>query len=159
MANGLSYIASQYELHNKLFKNVVEDLEKEKADRPTDATNHSAWIAGHIVSARFFVANMLGVPDQEPYSELFGQGKAIEDGVSYPSLSDQLNHFNDINLKIGDKLRNIEEEKLKEAAPFPLPTGETVGDLINFLAHHEAYHIGQLGLLRKYFGKEAMKYD
>jgi len=28
-----------------------------------------------------------------------------------------------------------------------------------FLMHHEAYHIGQPGILRKYLGKEAMKYN
>ncbi|WP_155208447.1 hypothetical protein [Xanthovirga aplysinae] len=30
--------------------------------------------------------------------------------------------------------------------------------MLAFFAHHEAYHIGQMGIIRKYFGEAAMEY-
>ena len=35
----------------------------------------------------------------------------------------------------------------------------TIGGTIIFLAQHESYDIGQMGYLKKYFTKEAMKYS
>jgi len=40
-------------------------------------------------------------------------------------------------------------------APFKNPTGDsTIGGTIAFLAQHESYDIGQIGLLKKYFTKK-----
>jgi hypothetical protein len=50
----------------------------------------------------------------------------------------------------------------RESAPespqrFPVDD-PTFGAAIEFQLHHESYHIGQLALLRKYYGYPAMTY-
>ena len=49
----------------------------------------------------------------------------------------------------------ILNEKSKDK--FPIDDESVLGG-ISFLVGHEAYHIGQLSILRKFFGLEAMKY-
>ena len=159
MGNKLDLLVSQFELHTRLYNNVVEDLEEVKNNRLNDYTNHAAWLAGHIVSARYLIGNLLGVADQEPHPETFGQGKGIDMELDYPLIATDEKEFNEISPKVLEAFKNFPEEKLEEKAPIPAPTGDSIGALITFLLHHEAYHIGQLGILRKYFGKEAMKYE
>ena len=44
--------------------------------------------------------------------------------------------------------------------PFPSPTSDgTFKGAYAFLAHHEAYTIGQIAYARRIFGMEAMKYN
>ena len=102
---------------------------------------------------------MLGIGDKEPHPELFGNGKGIDTAADYPSLTNNLKDWDTITSKFSEALSALTTEQLDAKAPFPSPLGDTIGGMLAFLAHHEAYHIGQLGILRKYFGKEAMKYD
>lgn len=159
MGNKLDLLISQFELHTKLYNNAVEGLEEVRTNRLNDYTNHAAWLAGHIVSSRYFIGSLLGVTDQEPHPEIFGQGKGIDTSFDYPSIEVDAKDFNDYSPKVLEAFKSFPEEKLNEKAPIPAPTGDTIGALVTFLLHHEAYHIGQLGILRKYFGKEAMKYS
>ena len=39
---------------------------------------------------------------------------------------------------------------------FPVPD-KTIRGAINFLAYHEAYHLGQMGYLRKWLGKDSLR--
>lgn len=49
---------------------------------------------------------------------------------------------------------------LDQKPPSPMDEfAETRGKLWEFLNHHVAYHIGQIGLLRRGFGKPPMSYD
>ena len=54
---------------------------------------------------------------------------------------------------------HLPDEVLGSPAPTKTPIAdETLGGMLAFLMHHEAYHIGQMDLLRKYLGKDAMSY-
>ncbi|HEX9723580.1 MAG TPA: hypothetical protein VGC53_04790 [Vicinamibacteria bacterium] len=43
--------------------------------------------------------------------------------------------------------------------PFPIEDGKSLLGCITFLLEHEAFHIGQIALLRRYLGLGAMKYS
>lgn len=159
MSENLSLVISQFEIHNKLFGNVLEDTESNSSSQINEFTNHIAWIAGHIVSSRFAITNLLGLNTMEPYPGLFEHGKGIDQNAEYPPISNQLNAWDEITPQLIEKLKSTSDEELDAKGPFNVPTGNKIGQIINFFAHHEAYHIGQLGILRKYFGKEAMKYN
>ncbi len=54
---------------------------------------------------------------------------------------------------------NLPDAALSSPAPAKMPVNDdTLGGMLAFIMHHEAYHIGQLSLLRRILGKEAMKY-
>lgn len=158
MDDRISSAITQCELQTRLFRNVLDGMEEHWTDSPKGA-NHAAWLAGHLVSTRHMMANVSGLQIAEPNPELFGNGKGLETKANYPGLSTTISHWQGISHKLSPHLRGLSPETLARKAPFATPAGETLADFFTFLMHHEAYHIGQLGILRRYFGKEAMKYN
>lgn len=156
----LAPIIDQLHLQTRLFKNVTADItDTDSQKRFTDSTNHIAWLAGHIVSTRYMMANMLGVQASEPYPELFAQGKGLSEGAKYPSLADLTKDWDSISKALTDKLEVLSDTEANAAPPFPVPVSDqTMSGFINFTTHHEGYTIGQIGLLRRLNGYPAMKY-
>jgi len=158
-ATRISTLIEMLNLQTRLFSNAISGISEEHAhQRLNENTNHIAWLAGHIVSSRFAMANLAGLTVQEPYPDLFGNGKGIE-SQSYPSMSEMTKDWNDISEKLVQGLAELPESTLSEKAPFDLPFGDpSLHGAFAFFVHHEAYTIGQIGIARRYFGYEAMKY-
>ena len=152
-------VSAQFELQTRLYKNVLEGLENNGMKRISQATNHLGWLAGHLVSTRYMLCNVLGEEAQEPHPALFQNGKGIDSEADYPSLTSCLKDWDAITPRLMNRLKSLSAQQLEAKAPFQIPMGERIDHFVGFIAHHEAYHIGQMGILRKYFGKEAMKYS
>ena len=58
------------------------------------------------------------------------------------------------------RLEELSEQELEEkpSFEFPIEGGETVLGVITFLTQHDGYHLGQIGLHRRYLGLGAMAY-
>jgi len=55
------------------------------------------------------------------------------------------------------QLNGITEEQVEAKAPFSLPIGgDSMLSVYGFVAAHEAYHIGQMSMLRKQLGHPPM---
>ena len=152
-------ITGQFQLQTRLFSNALVNLEADCTTRPSDTTNHLAWLAGHLVSTRVMLVNLLGGSARDPHPDIFGKGKGIDESLAYPSLKRSMADWEAVAPLLTEALKKVDDKVLAAKAPFPTPMGEKLGEVIAFFAHHEAYHIGQMGILRKYFGKEAMKYN
>jgi hypothetical protein len=140
----IASIIDQLNMQTRLFKNVVADIKEEDAKKQfTPDTNHTAWLAGHTVSTRYDIGKMFGVQASEPYPELFAQGKGIQAGATYPSISDLTKDWDSISDKVITKLNTLTDSELSAPLPFKLPIADT---------------IGQLGLLRRLNGYPAMTY-
>ena len=96
---------------------------------------------------------------QEPFPILFENGKGRDDKTTYPTMDALTKDWNSISEKISKALNALTEDALGQKTPRPVPLGDSLGDFIAFIVHHEAYTIGQLGICRKFFGLEAMKYS
>jgi len=153
-------LARQFELHTRLYNNVLEGIDDTAAsNRLRDSVNHVTWVAGHILAARWSLNTLAGVDDPNPYEDLFGHGKSIDDAADYPSLDALREKFNSISPRILNALENAPDEVLDSPKPVDVPIADdTMAGMLAFLMHHEAYHIGQLGILRKYITKDAMSY-
>lgn len=152
-------LADILSMNNYLVVNAASGWENNNwENRPENATNHAAWVVGHMVSARHLIGMMAGLQSPEPHAEVFGQGKGYDPEVSYPSLETCLSDWNNIAAQSATAVANMPEAALAAEAPLATPMGKTVGDMIAFLTHHEAYHLGQLGILRKYHGMDSMSY-
>ncbi|NRB53480.1 MAG: DinB family protein [Saprospiraceae bacterium] len=158
----LASVIDQFHLQTRLFENVVKGFREEHLHERLDGiTNHVAWITGHLVSGRYLAAFVLGVPAREPYPELFAKGKGLDENIRYPSLEELTKDWPTISEKLLARLENLTEIELNSEAPVPspmTPRNQTLRGFITFISHHEAYHIGQLGILRRYFDLEAMSY-
>jgi hypothetical protein len=64
-----------------------------------------------------------------------------------------------VSEKVAIALNGLTEDALNAKVPHPVPTGDTLGDFISFIVHHEAYTLGQLGIYRRFHGMEAMNYN
>ncbi len=160
MTSSIKHLISQFNLQTKLFTNVTVGLTDSDAQKPLNGnTNHAAWLTGHIVSTRYMLANVLGLDVKEPFPALYENGKGLDKTAKYPAMSDLTKDGNALSEKMVTALSSLSEEALNNKMPRPVPTGDTLGDFIAFLIHHEAYTIGQLGISRRFFGLEAMKYS
>ena len=162
-------LLAQYELHNVLFNNVIADINDEEANKTVaDPMNNIKWLAGHLLWAQRNLARIGGVELTVPWVDhFFSKDGATPDDLiapksEMPTLEDIKNKWNEIAPAIKKGLENLPDEALNNiiGSKHPIiPFDDTLAGLWAFLNHHQAYTIGQIGILRRGLGKEAMKYS
>lgn len=157
----LQPVIEAFKMQTRLFLNVTSDITEEHAKAHfAGSPNHIAWITGHLVSTRYTLSTVLGLTDREPYPELFETGKGIQDDMDYPSIDNLIAGWEDFSEKIIDRLESLTEDELQADPPIQTPIGDnTLRGFITFICHHEAYHIGQLSILKRHFGYEPLSYS
>ncbi len=150
-----------FNMNDRLFKSTLEGITEEQAkERITDHVNPVIWIAAHTVWARYNTLMFLGKPAGNPYNDLFENFKAYDPSLNYPSLAEIKDEWEKASGLLNDALESVSEEHLAGDSPIKSPIGDfTNGGTVAFLAQHESYDIGQLGLLKKFFTKQAMSYN
>lgn len=117
------------------------------------------WIAGHLLSTRNALLGMLGADPvwADPRAADYGRGtQPVTDAGQGVPCAEILGEFVASQEPLLAALAELTPEQLAQPAPFS-PAGrkdETVGTLLPALAFHEAYHAGQIGLLRRLAGKQ-----
>jgi uncharacterized damage-inducible protein DinB len=162
MSTPTEALKAQFDMQTRLFSNVLDGItEAEAGTRENDHVNHMKYIAGHVLNTRLgAVANFTGQQPDNTYAAQFGRGVAIDPNASYPPLSEIAAKWKESAQKLSDGLANVPAEALASKSPAQFPIGDdTVQGALSFFLSHEAYHIGQLGLLRKMLGKGAMSYN
>lgn len=156
----ISVLLKQYDLQTRLYKNVLNDVEEPKSNqRVSETMNHIKWVAGHLLSARMNLLKIAGREPDEHYDQLFGHGNGIDPNADYPVIEEILEKWDSTSILVRTVLAQLPEEALDgEMTQTPIGDSSLRGFLA-FMMHHEAYHIGQLGILRKYIGLDAMIYS
>jgi DinB family protein len=145
--------------HYAIGVNARDLTHQESLIGPGPAGNCANWVLGHIVQNRGAVLSLLG---EQPVwdaaeGERYKRGSApIAGGAAPPGAAAAAKPFPEIfealdrsQERILAGLSRVKEEDLGSAG--------TKGSLISKLAglqFHEAYHAGQLGLLRRIAGKK-----
>ena len=118
---------------------------------PHPGGNCANWVIGHIVTNRGYMLEMLGEKPiwEEKATEPYQRGSkeiTAKDAKPFPEVLEALDRSQERLLqglaRLDDKALGAPESK------------ETLGGKLAFLQFHEAYHAGQLGLLRRMCGKE-----
>ncbi|MDX1429486.1 MAG: DinB family protein [Rhodothermales bacterium] len=153
-------IIAQFDLHTRLFNNVLDGISESEANTVLHpGTNNIKWLAGHLTSSRFGLKNLAGLDLKDPHAELFGHGHGFRPDREYPTIDEIRSLWESISDPISAGLSRLPEETLNGPAPTRVPIGDdTFEGMLAFLLHHEAYHIGQIGLLRRQLGKKPMAY-
>lgn len=148
------------DLNTRLFLNSLDAVNDDTAQRrPSDETNNMAFIACHLVDARHFLAKLIGVEVINPFSDVLDEVNSIEEMDVYPPLGDIRTAWKTVSAVLRDGIAALSDEELAQQVEFAFPIDDdTLSGSIAFLLAHEGYHIGQLALLRKYVGLEAMRY-
>ncbi|WP_344979186.1 DinB family protein [Compostibacter hankyongensis] len=159
-------LLAQYVLHCRWFVNVLEGFTDEETNERINADmNHVKYLAGHLLNAQYAFAQIAGITVTRKWDELFaGQGKSkARDNFPYPSIDEIKATWDQLYPVVKSALEKMPEEALQKELPASPVAGHgildsTVGDLWAFLNLHQAYHIGQIGILRRGFKKDPMKY-
>jgi uncharacterized damage-inducible protein DinB len=147
-----------FNVNNVLITRALDGLrEDELRRRPSDHSNSMFWLLGHIVHTRGGLLRLLGEDYRTGWGDVFRRGASELDRQEYPALSSIERVREDVIGRVRARLGSVEDDQLTKPAPTsPAPNIKTVRDLIAFLAMHEAYHVGQLGFIRKLMGHSAI---
>ena len=148
-------LAHQYAVGDRFLTLLTGDFAD--ADWLTrDATGHDArWIVGHLAVTRDRCVGMMGLPPRSAgWHQAVMRGtrpEGVFDSVFGPELAASFHAAHQLMVGRWEALTASDI-----AAPLgrTLPDGaDTIGGALRFLAWHEAYHCGQLGLIRRLVGK------
>ena len=123
------------------------------ARRPGPNSNPLLWIVGHIVATRNLLARALGAGLDLPWAGKFAQKSAFDETAEYPEAAELEKILRQLSAQLQVRLTQLSDAELSARGPreFPIPD-KTVRGTIAFLIYHEAYHVGQVGYLKKWLG-------
>lgn len=128
--------------NERIFKITFQGITQEESLKEMYNCNSANWILGHLVYIRNTILSHLGLPPvaDESMKEIYARG------VVNPDLSKAVDL---------EKLKSMYEQSQPAIMEGVAKVNdETLLEQITFLGFHEAYHLGQIGLLRKMLGKE-----
>jgi uncharacterized damage-inducible protein DinB len=144
-----------------LEKNVSGVSHEESLINPQPGGSCLNWVVGHLTRARNRVLSLVGQQPMFPnddfaaYDDNGGKPFGRETAVQFEELK---RRFKALQEPLVNGLNAMTVETMDRPAPTSL-TGnpnETVGSLLATLVFHEAYHVGQTGILRRVVGREGM---
>ena len=147
-------IAYIFAANDGLIRQTLSDLPADALwKQPGGQGNSIMWIVGHITQTRAGMLSLLGERASTGWGELFRRGAQRQDPSAYPDPQAIKAAGVELSKQLHAKLAAITEPEL--AAPVTtvkLPNVNTVVDALAFFAFHEAYHVGQLGYVKKALG-------
>ena len=148
-------------LHTRLFLNCFDEISDEMArQRPNEDTSSMAYIGLHMHDARHYLARFIGLSESNPFERITATAQTIDEIEIYPSLAELRTAWLEVTAALDGRFETLEADSLSDPPlevdfAFPFEDTTLLGG-IGFLLHHEAYHIGQLALLRRIHRMPAM---
>ena len=139
--------------------NLAGLTQAESLVHPKPAGNCANWVLGHLIAIYDQVLPLLG---QEPVLTAdvrarYDRGSAgLHDGAKPLDIAELHTLWDESSRRVDAGLAALDTDALGRPAPFS-PGGdpnETIGTLLMTIAWHQAYHVGQTGLLRRLAGKK-----
>ncbi|MFD2164578.1 DinB family protein [Paradesertivirga mongoliensis] len=158
-------LLTQFDLHHRLYNNVLDGFSDEETNQRLNGNvemNHVKYLAGHLLNSQYGLAAMARVDVEVKWNDLFsvmGLSEA-KDNFPYPRIEEIKAEWNQLHSPLREALEKLSPEMLNNTPPEPFDeVADSAGELWAFINHHMAYHIGQIGILRRGFGKTPMRYD
>ncbi len=111
--------------------------------------NSIAWIAGHVATSRAGLLKFIGLEDvAEVWEKQVARGaaKIADPGVDLAAIQAV---FGRRGTRFSEAFPAVPQERLNAASGRTMPDGATtVAGALDFLLFHEAFHLGQIDLLR-----------
>jgi hypothetical protein len=152
MDQPLAECAGLYRFHARVLDRLALDMEE--ADwRHRSGGNPALWILAHLMVSKRSLLRALGAGSApEAWEALAGRGGSGD--AELPAAALLLPAWYADNAVLATRLEGLDAAAANAPSPRTLPDGSTtVGGMARFLQFHEAYHLGQIGLLRRQCGK------
>jgi hypothetical protein len=150
--------AQNYRFNSETLTKMTGGLSPEEwLSRPNEKTNHIAWIVGHVIWTRKQLLGRLGTAWSQPWLDSFARGAKCEAGAAYPAPGALLDAWRDVSGVLAGALESASEDVLAQPAAQgpPSPDGKISG-VVNFLAIHETFHLGQASYLCGWLGHKGL---
>ncbi len=151
--------AENYRFNSGFLTKMVSDISHEEWLRhPDGQCNHIAWIVGHVIWTRKQLLGRLGTEWSQPWLGLFARGVKCDDGDAYPSPATRCSrpgakspaYWTPRSIPFRRRYWRSPQQTARQA-----PTAKYSG-IVNFLAIHETYHVGQASYLRGWLGHKGL---
>ena len=152
MTPQLEGLARVFAASDRLFVRALEGAPRAALlRRPGGAGNPMLWIAGHATFVRSQFVGLLGSPHPLTWGELFTRRGSSADESRWPEVGEVLAAWDTIAASLQARLAELPEDDLLATSEAPSLDGTLLG-AVSLLAFHDAYHVGQLGMLRAHAG-------
>ena len=150
--------AENYRFNSSFLKKTVSDLSPEEwLKRPDEKLNHIAWIVGHMALSRSRVLHFMSADWAQPALELFNRGARLQADSAYPSPESLLNTWSESGHALAAAFENVSEDVLARPTTEGPPSADgKISGIVNFMAIHETYHLGQASYLRGWLGHKGL---
>jgi uncharacterized damage-inducible protein DinB len=154
----IAVAAENYRFNSDFLTRMVSDLSQEEWFRhPRENPNHIAWIVGHSIWARKAILGRLGTTWSQPWLDLFKRGVPVAEDASYPTSTAMIEAWAETARLLASALNTASEDVLAQPSIKGPPSADgKISGVINFLAIHETYHIGQASYLRGWLGHKGL---
>ena len=117
-----------------------------------------AYLTGHLMSSRYGLLKTLGSATGNPFKETYGEGAGSKEGSAYPPIGELRAAWDEAAGKLHVALDAVTDAEALAPDDGSFPTSDnTLRGRIAFIAWHEAYHVGQMGLMRTEMGYPSMR--
>src|SRR5262245_23821460 len=149
-------IAQQFDLVYRMIADNVEGMTPEQSlAQPSPGGNCANWILGHLTNVQNGVMRLVG---QGPVWESDQLSNAGWDPITSQAMSISWDTLRDRMLNSRERcigaISGLSDEKMADEVPHPFGGTTSRGQLLSTLAFHQAYHAGQLGIVRRIAGLE-----
>jgi hypothetical protein len=146
--------------------NLAEIDEANWFTMPPGCPTHVAWQVGHLAMAEYGLC-LFRQRGRQPidlelmsstFRKLFSRGSVPEaDAAKYPSPTEIRATLDRVHAQVVKEAATFTLEQLQEPIEPPFAVEATRLGCLLFCSHHEMLHAGQLGLLRRLFGKQPIR--
>ena len=138
--------------YEALFRNLDGITHEESLVQPVPAGNTINWILGHILATRNRLHSLLGLEEAWPpdlayrYTGLDGAGWTPAVAVDLRTIASQL-------ARSQQQVMAAFDEMASKTLTTRANDGRTLAEVLGFFHFHEAYHTGQIALVRRIVGR------
>lgn len=150
----IAHSAYTFNRNSHFLKQSVAGLtDDEWVRRPNEHSNHLLWIVGHVAWARTIVLNRLQAPWETPWMDLYARGAKCIDSPDCPSPKIAMEAWEQSCDRLNTAIEGASEALLNTPAGEGPPSADgKLSGLVDTLAFHETYHVGQIAYLRCWLG-------
>jgi hypothetical protein len=162
----IKVILKQGAMQTSMFNKALDGVSDEQGlVRLNGDGNHLRWIAGHLTVIRYRLARRYGAQIEDyPHLDKYvlkdvpvpPNARALDTNIEYPTVKQIHDQWNYVSPLLWDAVAKLTPEELNTELKFKSPLGNAVIDSIAFTVMHEAYHVGQMSIIRKAIGHKAM---
>lgn len=147
-------VAEQFRITTNLFIKAMSGVSAPDAmRRPGPVSNPLLWLAGHVTQFRSRLLTLVGVPTDFPWEGIFDTGAKVGPPELYPEAEEIVALWEELSERLTTRLAALTQEELAAPPGLRVPsTDATLRGAIGYFSLHEAYHVGQMGYVRKWLG-------